>query len=184
MSAVFHLNNKEAIRELKVNYNNKTLLLCSEPKYLGVTLEKSLTYRQHLESLRKNLISHVELLRRFGGSGWDAGATTLQIATLALVHSTTEYCPAVWCRSPRTRLIDPAINNALQFVIGCLRPAPVDNLQILVSIQLAELHRKAATLSLGRRATEPGHLLHSALTCPPGASARCLKLTHPLVLAA
>jgi len=32
VSAVFHLNNKEAKPELKVNFNNKTLLFCSEPK--------------------------------------------------------------------------------------------------------------------------------------------------------
>ena len=31
MSAVFHLNNKEAKRELKVNFNNETLPFCSEP---------------------------------------------------------------------------------------------------------------------------------------------------------
>jgi len=37
--AVFHLN-KEAKRELKVKYNNETLPFCSEPKYVGVTLDK------------------------------------------------------------------------------------------------------------------------------------------------
>jgi len=30
VSPVFHLNNKEAKRELKVNFNNKTLPFCSE----------------------------------------------------------------------------------------------------------------------------------------------------------
>jgi len=75
--AVFHLNNKEAKRELKVNFNNETLPFCSEPKYLRVTLDKSLTYRRHLESLRKKLTSCVALLRRLAGSGWGAGATTL-----------------------------------------------------------------------------------------------------------
>jgi len=44
MLAVFNLNNKEAKRELKVNYNNETLPFCSEPKYLGVTLDRSLTH--------------------------------------------------------------------------------------------------------------------------------------------
>jgi len=91
MSAASHLNNKEAKRELKVKYNNETLPFCSEPKYLGATLDRSLTYRRHLESLRKKLTSRVELLRRLAGSGWGAGATTLRIATLALVHSTAEY---------------------------------------------------------------------------------------------
>jgi len=98
-SAAFHLNNKEAKRELKVNFNNKILPFSPEPKYLGVTLDRSLTYRRHIESLRKKLTSSVALLRRLAGSGWGAGATTLRTATLALVHSTAEYCAPVWCRS-------------------------------------------------------------------------------------
>jgi len=80
---------------------------------------RSLTYCQHLESLRKNLTSYVTLLKRLAGSGWGAGATTLWTATLALVHSTAEYCVPVWCRSAHTHLIDPTINDALQIVTGC-----------------------------------------------------------------
>jgi len=48
VSAVFHLNNKEA-----------NLPFCSEPKYLGLTLVRSLTYRRHLASLRQKLTSRV-----------------------------------------------------------------------------------------------------------------------------
>ena len=69
VSAVFHLDNKEAKRELEVNFNNETLPSCSEPKYLGVTLDRSLTYRLHRESLRNKLTSRVALLRRLAGSG-------------------------------------------------------------------------------------------------------------------
>jgi len=90
VSAVFHLNNKEAKRELKVKYNNETTPFCNEPKYLGVTLDRSLTYSRHLESFRKKLTSRVALLRRLAGSGWGAGATTLRTTTFALVHSTAE----------------------------------------------------------------------------------------------
>jgi len=180
VSAVFHLN-KEAKRELKVNFNNETLPFCSEPKYLRVTLDRSLTYRRHLESLRKKLTSLIQLLRRLAGSGWGARATTLRTATLALVHSTAEYCAPVWCRSAHTRLIDPTINGALRIVTGCLRPTPKDTLPILAGIQPAELRRSGTKLSLGRRAMEPGHLLHSALTRPSSADARRLKSRHSFV---
>ena len=43
--------------------------------------------------------------------GWGAGATTLRTVTLALVHSTTEHCAPVWCRSAHTRLIDRRCAN-------------------------------------------------------------------------
>ena len=63
---------------------------------------------------------------------------------------------------------------------GCLRPAPVD-LPILAGIQSAEFRGKRVTLSIARRATEAGHLHHSALTCRPSENARHLNSTHPFV---
>ena len=157
--AAFHLINKEGKRELKAIYKNKSLPFCSEPTYFGVMLDRSLTCRRHLESLRKKLTSHVALLRQLAGCSWGSGATTLRIATLALVHSTAEYCAPVWCRSAHTSLINPAINDTLRIVTGCLRPTPADNLPTLVGIQPAELRQSGATLSLARRAMEAGHLL-------------------------
>ena len=53
VSSVFHLTNKEAKRELSVELNGKLLPFPNTPKYLGITLDRSLTYRRHLESLRK-----------------------------------------------------------------------------------------------------------------------------------
>jgi len=116
---------------------------------------------------------------RLAGYGWCAGATTSQTATLALVLSTAEYCAPVWCRSAHTRLIDPAISDALPIVTGCLRPTLAGSLPILAGIQPAERRRSGATLSLARRAMEPRHLLHSALACPSSAKARRLKSRHP-----
>jgi len=53
---------------------------CFEPKYLWVTVDRSLTYGRHPESLRKKLSSRVAHLRWFTGSAWGAGATTLRTA--------------------------------------------------------------------------------------------------------
>ena len=108
----------------------------------------------------------------------------MRTATLALVHSTAEYCAPVWCRSAHTRLIDSTINYALRTVTGCLSPAPADNLPIFAGIQPAELRRNGATLSLTRRVTGSADLLYSALTSPSSAGARRLKSRHPFVRAA
>ena len=97
VTAAFHLNNREAKRELKVYNNDRLLPFCPTPTYLGVKLDRSLTFRHHLVALRKKLSSRVTLLRRLVGSGLGAGAKTLRIATLSLVYSTAEYCAPVWC---------------------------------------------------------------------------------------
>jgi len=102
-------------------------------------LNRSLTYCQHLESLRKKLTSpRVALLRRLADSGLGARATTLRTATPALAHPTAEHCAPVWCRSAHTCLTDPAINNALRIAAGCLGATPADNLPA-VSLQASHL---------------------------------------------
>ena len=161
VTAAFHLHNREAKRELKVCNIGKTLPFCPVPTYLGVKLDRSLTYRPHLEALRKKLCARVLLLRRLVGTGWGASAKTLRTTALSLVYSTAEYCAPVWCRSVYTRLIDSVINDALRIVIGCLRPTPSVYLPVLSGIQPAELRRQGATLSLANRCSlDPDHILH------------------------
>ena len=137
VTTAFHLNNREAKRELKVYNNDRLIPFCPTPTYLGVKLDRSLTFRHHLVALRKKLSSRVTLLRRLVGSGWGAGAKTLRIATLSLICSTAEYCAPVWCRSAHIRFIDSVLNDALRIVTGCLRPTPTDHLPVLSGIQPA-----------------------------------------------
>ena len=161
VTAAFHLNNREAKRELNVYNDSRLLPFCPTPTYLGVKLDRLLTFRHHLVALRKKLSSRVTLV----GSGWGAGAKTLRIATLSLVYSTAEYCAPVWCCSAHTRLIDSVLNDALRIVTGCLRPTPTDHLPVLSGIQPAELRRLGATLSLAYRGSlYPDHILHGLLS--------------------
>ena len=148
MTAAFHLNNRKAKRELNVYNNGNLLPLCPVPTYLEVKLDRLLTFRHHLEALRKKLSTRVALLRRLAGFGWGASAKTLRISALSLVYSTTEYCVPVWRRSTHTRLIDSILNDALRIVIGCSHPTPTEDLPVLAGIQPAELRRLGATLSL------------------------------------
>ena len=167
-------------------YNNSRLLsFYPTPIYLGVKLDRSLTFRHHLVALRKKLSSRVTLLRRLVGSGWGAGAKTLRIATLSLVYSTTEYCAPVWCRSAHTRLIDSVLNDALRIVTGCLRPTPTDHLPVLSDIQLAELRRLGATLSLAHRESlDPDHILYGLLSRSSDTRQVRLRSRRPFVPAA
>ena len=114
VTAAFHLHNRKAKRELKVYNIDMILPFCPFHTYLGVKLDRSLTYRPHLEALRKKLCARVSLLKRLAGTGWGASAKTLRTAALSLVYSTAEYCAPVWCRSAHLRLIDSALNDALR----------------------------------------------------------------------
>ena len=185
VTTAFHLNNREAKRELNVYNNGKHLPFCPVSTYIGVKLDRSLTFRHRLEALRKKLTTCVEVMRRLAGSGWGAGAKTLHTAALSLVYSTAEYCAPVWCHSAHTRLIDSVLNDALRIVTGCLRPNLTDYLPVLADIQPAELRRLEATLSLTYRGSlDPGHILHELLAETPDGHRERLKSRRLFVPAA
>ena len=56
VTAAFHLDNREAKREIKVKNNGKILPFCPVQIYLGVKLDRALTYCHHLEALREKTI--------------------------------------------------------------------------------------------------------------------------------
>ena len=66
---------------------------CTVPTYLGVKLDRSVTFRHHIETLHKKLKSWVVLLRRLAGSGWGTDAKTLRIAALSwcTLHLSTAH---------------------------------------------------------------------------------------------
>ena len=82
VTAAFYLHNREVKRELKVKNNGKMLLFCSVLAYLGVKLNRALTYRHQIEALRKKLSMPFSLLRR------------LRVQDGALVP---RYCPQLPC---------------------------------------------------------------------------------------
>ena len=138
VSTAFHLYNKKAQREFNIFVNGQMLPFCAEPTYLGIQLNRTLTFCRHLESLRKKLTSRVGLLKRLAGSSWGANATILRTAILAMVYTTVEYCAPVWCCSARTRLIDKPINDDLRIVTRFLRPTLTNNFFISSDIQPTE----------------------------------------------
>ena len=185
VTAAFYLNNREAKRELNVYNNGNLLLPCPVPTYLGVKLDRSLTFRHHLEALCKKLSTRVALLRRLAGSGCGACAMTLRISSLSLVYSTAEYCAPVWCRSTSTRLIDSILDDALRIVSGCFRPTPREDLPVLAGIQPAKLRRLGTTLFLANRAIyDPYYVLHGQLVGQQDAHLGRLRSRRPFVPAA
>ena len=51
-------------------------------------MDRSLSYHNHLESLKMKVASRVTLIRKLAGTTWGADAATLRISVLALVFST------------------------------------------------------------------------------------------------
>jgi hypothetical protein len=77
---VFHLGTQDANRKLTVQFDNTLITHVDHPKYLGMTLDRTLSYKPHLEKTGIKVNSRVNLVRKLSGTKWGAEAHTLRTA--------------------------------------------------------------------------------------------------------
>ena len=121
----FHLRNKEAKRTLKVKWNRSDLENTPHPKYLGVTLDRTLSYKQHIHYRKMKVATRTNLIRKLSSSKWGTNASTIRTTALALIHSVAEYDAPVWARSAHAYKLDSELNSACRAITGCLKPTNV-----------------------------------------------------------
>jgi hypothetical protein len=91
-ACVFHLGTHDANRKLTVQFDNTLITHVYHPKYLGMTVDRTLSYKPHLEKTVIKVNSRVNLVRKLSGTKWGSGAHALRTACIALVYSVAEYC--------------------------------------------------------------------------------------------
>jgi hypothetical protein len=148
VSSVFHLNNANANRELCILLSGQQIKHDPTPTYLGVTLDRSLTFYNHQKKTAAKLSTRNNLLRKLAGSTSGSSAQTLKTSALALCYSTAEYCAPVWARSSHTKLADVQLNTIMCVISGTLRPTPLQWLPVLSNIPPPHLRRQEATTTM------------------------------------
>ena len=167
-TTAFHLNNKDIQRHLDVSVNSAALPNNNHPAYLDVTLDHTLTYRQHIESLERKVNGRNGLLCCLAGSSWGACTATLRTGALTLVYSATEYISPVWCRSAHIPRLDSSFNNTMCIVNGCMCPTETTFLPVLAGIIPPDIRRESHVSNITKEAMEnPDHILYQQVFLLP-----------------
>ena len=61
--SAFHIRNREAKRSFKVSWNGVDLENTTHPKYLGVTLDRTLSCNQHIHNTKVKVATNNNLLK-------------------------------------------------------------------------------------------------------------------------
>ena len=164
---------------VEISCGGNTIPTTSNLKYLGVTLDRSLTYTKHLSQLSMEVNARCNLLRGLAGTKWGAHFDVLQTSTTALAFAPAEYCSPVWCRSAHTHRLDAALNNGIRLVSGCIRSTLTFILPVVSGIMPPDIRINKQCLALSRRA-EAGdqHALHNIVTASTPGRKR-LQSRHP-----
>jgi len=138
-------HNNRSRSDLNGHMNGQSLKHDPYPVYLGVTLDRIFSHREHLSCSAAKIKSRNNLIMKLAGTSWGASARTLRTSALALCYSVAEYCCPVWARSSFTNLIDARLHSSMRLISGCLQPTQLSWLPVLSSVAPPSLRRKAPT---------------------------------------
>jgi hypothetical protein len=97
-------NTHDANKKLTVKFNNTVITHVDHSKYLGLTLDRTLIYKPHLETTAMKVNSRVNLVQRLAGTKWGSDA----------LHMHIQYCALFWLNSVHVNKIDVQPNNAMR----------------------------------------------------------------------
>ena len=141
----FHLNNHKANRKLQIQWNGQKLENNCFPVYLGVTLDRTLSFNRHTSNVKAKVATRNNLISKLANTSWGANPETLRTSALALCYSTAEYCSPVWSRSCHAKKVDPELNKACRTITGNLRQTPLQTVYRLAGIAPPNIRRDTQT---------------------------------------
>ena len=95
VATCFRLDNTQAARKLKVTLAGEVLVHDFTPTYLGVTLDRSLTYRKHTENMRDKVKSRCNIISKLRGTDWCPSSCTSHICYRSRIFSRRILCTRV-----------------------------------------------------------------------------------------
>jgi hypothetical protein len=111
-------------------------------------MDRTLIFRQHLESMKDKIKTRNNIIAKLAGTSWGCHANVLRTSALALVYSVADYCAPVWARSAHCKKVDVQLNNTMRIITGTVRSTQLDWLPVLSNIAPPDLRRQVQTESM------------------------------------
>jgi hypothetical protein len=114
--------------------------------YLGVKLDRTLTYKQHLGTFKDKLKTRNNIISKLAGTSWGYKGNTENISS-SLIYITAENCAPAWSRITYKK-IDTQMNQTMRIISGTVKSTRTHWLSVLAHIAPTNLKIQAATCSL------------------------------------
>ena len=124
--------------------NGKIIKEEESQKYLGLIIDKSLTWNKHIEYLRTDCRRRMNLLKHVGHLSWGADTKTLILMYKAIIKSKIEYGAEIYGSASATLLakLNALQNEALRVATGAFKSSRIESLEVLTGVMPLRLSRQ------------------------------------------
>ena len=88
---IFTKSHNLAKSKLDITFQGKKLEKDDNPVYLGVTLDRQMSLKDHTQKVKNKATKRLNLLKRLASTSWGADKNTLRQLYLGYVRSTMDY---------------------------------------------------------------------------------------------
>ena len=119
------------------------------PTYLGVTFDRTQTWKPHIQVSEAKGKRKIALMRKLTGSSWGANQRTLRTVYESTVRPHLEYGSTAWSTAAKTSLqsVDKVQNQALRIMTGAMKSTPIAAMEEVTGIQSLEKRRHMKILT-------------------------------------
>ena len=146
---------EEALFRPEIKIGKATIPFNPHPKLLGVTFDRSLTFRNHAENVAKTAVGKTKILAAVSNTEWGWRKDHLTQLFYAHVRSVVDYSSPgwqPWLSPTNIKLIQSAQNKALRIITGQLKCSPIEALHYETGVELYSTRIKRLTLRSAEKA--------------------------------
>ena len=162
-ATLFSLTNKS--EKFNLSVNNIQIPQEQNPTYLGVKLDKRLTWTPHLQDIEKRASRRLPLLKKLAGTKWGASSKILKQVYMGNVRPVLEFASAAWAPAAKTntKKLEKVQNAGMRLITGGLSTTPLKALTSATKLPPLESRRDEKVLlhheKLQRLHGHPAHNL-------------------------
>ena len=142
----FSLSPKEEEFSLKVN--GEKVQKQDNPTYLGVKLDRKLTWNPHIADMENKSIKKLAIMRKLAGTKWGANQKVLKQVYTGAVRPHLEYASSSWATAAKTSTLklDKVQNAGLRLITGGIKTTPVSAMEKEAQLHTLEERRQEKLL--------------------------------------
>ena len=116
---------------VKLEMNGRELQQEDTPTYLGVKLDKRLTWNPHLKDIEKKATRKLAIMKKLAGTSWGANSNILQRVYVGTVRPTLEYGSSAWATASKSNSsrLSKVQNTGMRLITGGLKTTPIQAME-------------------------------------------------------
>ena len=111
---------------------NTDIPFTAQCKFLGITLDKHLTFNHHIQDITNRTSKRINILKATAGTTWGGDRATLTKLYESLIRPVMEYASIIFENAAQTHLkkLNSLQNTCLRIITGALRTSPIEALHV------------------------------------------------------